>query len=71
MFVIEPARAPCRVTELRQDYSANFGGSLGPVASTPCRRTAVTASGVVLNCGRPDILIPAKITVKPPAAMPW
>jgi len=70
VFVIEPGGTPCRVTELTQDHSANFGGSLGPVSSTPCRRTAVTARGVVLNCGGPDILIPASDSVKSPAVVP-
>jgi hypothetical protein len=28
-------------------------------------------SGVVLNCGGADILVPAKVTVKSPAVMPW
>jgi len=70
VFVIEPGGTPCRVTELTQDYSANFGGSLGSVSSTPCRRTAVTARGVVLKCGGPDILIPASDSVKSPAVVP-
>lgn len=30
----------------------------------------MTASNVVLNCGGPDILVPAKVTVKSPAVMP-
>lgn len=55
---------------MTQDYSANFGGSLGPVSGTPCRRTAVTASGIALNCGGPDILIPADDNVKSPAVVP-
>jgi hypothetical protein len=38
--------------------------------STSCRRTAVTASGVVLNCGGQDILIPASNSVKSPAVVP-
>jgi hypothetical protein len=71
VFVIEPGGVPCRVTELMQAYSASNGGSDGPVGSAPCRRTAVTASGVTLNCGGPDILIPAKVTAKiPDAAVP-
>jgi hypothetical protein len=44
---------------------------LESVISALCRRTAVTASGVTLNCGSPDILIPAKVTVKSPAVAPW
>lgn len=70
VFVIEPGRTPCRVTELAQDYSATFGGPVGPVSSTPCRRTAVIAGGVVLRCGGPDILIPASDAVKSPAVVP-
>ena len=70
VLVIEPGGTPCRATELTQDYSADFGGSLGPVRSTSCRRTAVTASGVVLNCGGPGILIPASSSVKSPAVVP-
>lgn len=59
VFTIEPGGAPCAVMELSQDYSANFGGSTGPVISTPCRVTAVTGRGVDLDCGGQDVLIPA------------
>ena len=73
VFVVEPDGASCRVTQLAQGYSVSFGlaAPVGPVISAACRRTAVTASGVVLNCGGPDILIPAKVTVKSPAVAPW
>ena len=71
--VVEPDGASCRVTQLAQGYSVSFGlaAPVGPVISAACRRTAVTASGVTLNCGGPDILIPAKVTVKSPAVAPW
>jgi hypothetical protein len=73
VLVVEPDRASCRVTRLAQGYSVSFGlaAPAGPVISAACRRTAVTASGVTLNCGGPDILIPAKVTVKSPAVAPW
>jgi hypothetical protein len=32
---------------------------------------AGTSYGVTLNCGGPDILIPATVTVKSPAVTPW
>jgi len=73
VFVIEPGGASCRVMQLAQGYSVSFGlaAPAGPVLSTVCRRTAVTASGVTLNCGGPDILIPAKVTVKSPEVALW
>jgi hypothetical protein len=51
------------VTELSQFYSANGGGSQGPVVTTSCLRTAVTGRGVALSCGGQDVLIPARVTV--------
>ena len=62
VFTVEPGKTPCQVTELRQDYSANFGGSQGPVTSVLCRRAAVDSSGVVLRCGGRMVLIPAKVS---------
>jgi hypothetical protein len=62
-FTIKPGGTPCQVTELSQYYSANGGGSQGPVITTACLRTAVTSAGVVLSCGGQDVLIPAKVTV--------
>jgi hypothetical protein len=61
VFIIEPGKATCQVTEQRQDYSANFGGSQGAVSTVPCRRAAVTGSGVALRCGGRAVLIPAKV----------
>jgi hypothetical protein len=66
VFIIEPGTAPCQVTEQRQDYSANFGGSQGAVSTVPCRQTAVTPSGVALRCGSRDLLIPAKVSAQSP-----
>lgn len=63
VFVIDPAAASCQVSEQRQDYSANFGGSQGTVSTVPCRRTAVTLSGVALSCGGRNVLIPAAASV--------
>lgn len=73
VFVIEPGGASCQVTQLTQGYSVSFGvaAPVGPVISAACRRTAATASGVMLNCGGPDILIPAEVTVKSPAVALW
>ena len=66
VFIIEPGKASCQVTEQRQDYSANFGGSQGAVSTVPCRRTAVTRGGVALRCGGRDVLIPAKARAQSP-----
>ena len=62
VFNIKPRQTSCQVTELRQDYSANFGGSQDAVSTVPCRRTAVTGTGVTLKCGGRDVLIPSKVT---------
>jgi len=62
VFTISPGGTSCQVTEERQDYSANFGGSQDAVSTVPCRRTAVTGTGVALNCGGRDVLIPAKVS---------
>jgi hypothetical protein len=61
VFIITPAKPSCQVTEQRQDYSANFGGSHGAVISQGCRRVAVTASGVTLSCRGRDVLVPARV----------
>jgi hypothetical protein len=62
VFRIEPGATSCRVAELRQDYSANFGGSKGAVISVPCRLTAVTGRGVTLRCAGHRVLIPARVS---------
>jgi hypothetical protein len=62
VFSIEPGSSPCQVTEQHQDYSANFGGSQGPVIAASCRLTAVTRGGVTLRCGGQDVLLPAKVS---------
>lgn len=64
VFTIEPGGTACQVTELSQDYSANFGGSAGPVSAISCRRTAVSRRGVALRCGGQDVLIPAQVSVR-------
>jgi hypothetical protein len=64
VFSIDPGGATCQVTELGQDYSANFGGSAGPVITTSCRLAAVTGNGVTLGCGRQDVLIPSTVRVR-------
>jgi len=61
VFTLEPGGTPCRVTELSQGYSANFGGSTGPIIATSCLRRAVTTNGVMLRCAGQDLLIPAKV----------
>jgi hypothetical protein len=63
VFTIKSGGASCQVTELSQYYSANGGGSQGPVTTTPCLRTAVTSGGVALSCGGQDVLIPAKVAL--------
>ena len=50
------------MTEQRQSYSANFGGSRGAVHTVTCSRTAVTRKGVLLSCAGRDVLIPAKVS---------
>jgi hypothetical protein len=62
VFVIEPGGLPCQVTELRQAFSANFGGSHGRVSRVSCRRLAAAASGVDLSCEGQRVLIPAKVS---------
>ena len=66
VFKIEPGRTSCRVTELRQDYSANFGGSKGHVVSVPCYRKAVAGSGVMLRCAGHRVLIPGRVSAPTP-----
>jgi hypothetical protein len=62
VFTIAPGGTSCQVTEERQDYSANFGGSQDAVTTVPCRRTAVTGTGVALNCGGRDVVVPRKVS---------
>jgi hypothetical protein len=61
VFSIDPGRTACQVTELSQDYSANFGGSAGPVVTASCRLATVTGRGVTLGCGGQDVLIPSAV----------
>ena len=63
VFSIEPGRTPCQVTETSEAYSANFGGSHSAVSTTRCRLTAVTGTGVELNCGGGDEQIPASASM--------
>ena len=62
VFAVTAQGEPCQVTELSQDYSANFGGSTGPVSSTGCRVTVTTKAGVTLTCAGQELLIPVRIT---------
>ena len=62
VFVIKPGGRPCQVSELRQAYSANFGGSHGPVSTVSCRVAAVTGSGVDVSCEGQRVLIPATVS---------
>lgn len=64
VFSIDPGGTRCQVTELSRDYSANFGGSAGPVITASCRLAAVTGKGVTLSCGRQDVLIPPAVSVR-------
>ena len=63
VFAIRRSSSPCLLTELSQSYGY-AGGSLstGRIFSVPCRRTAVTAFGIMLSCARHDVLIPAAVT---------
>jgi hypothetical protein len=61
VLALQPGRTPCQVTEYSQDYSANFGGSEGPVAMTSCDQVALTRGGLTLRCGSVDYLIPATV----------
>lgn len=62
VFAVQAGGTACPVTELSQSYSANFGGSAGPIASTRCQRAGVTSAGVMLSCAGQDVLIPAAVT---------
>jgi hypothetical protein len=62
VFAIEPGGKGCAVTELTQQYSANFGGSHGKVVSAPCSVAAVSGGGVTLACAGAKLLIPATVT---------
>jgi len=62
-FVFSTGPGPrCQATELSQAYSANFGGSAGPVTPVPCRLAAVSGAGVTLGCGGHDVLIPSAVS---------
>jgi hypothetical protein len=61
VFTIESGGPSCQVTERSNFYSANGGGSTGPVSTTTCLRTAVTGEGVSLSCAGQDVLIPAHV----------
>ena len=60
-FAIKPGTQPCQVTEQSQFYMVSGGLRHGPVTTVSCQRSAVTASGVTLSCGGPDILVPAEV----------
>jgi hypothetical protein len=62
VFSVGPGGTACQVTERSQDYSANFGGSAGPVTTARCRLAAVSGAGVTLGCGGQDLLIPSAVS---------
>jgi hypothetical protein len=62
VFAITAAGKPCQVTELSQFYSANFGGSTGPVSSAGCRVMVTSQAGVTLTCAGEKLLIPVRVT---------
>ena len=64
VFSIGPGGTTCQVTELSQNYNANFGGSAGPVTAVPCRLSAVSGEGVTLGCGGQDVLIPSAVSLR-------
>ena len=59
LFAVAPGGAGCLVHQLRQAYSANFGGRKGPITVVACRRITVDRHGVVLDCAGQHVLIPA------------
>jgi hypothetical protein len=61
LFTIEPSGTPCQVSELSQGYGWSGGYRSGPVVSMPCHLAAVTGTGVMLSCGRDNVLIPASV----------
>lgn len=61
VFAITAHGKPCQVTELSQSYSANFGGSAGPVSAAGCQVTVATEAGVTLTCAGKKVLIPVRI----------
>jgi hypothetical protein len=69
VFTIEPGGTACQVTEQSQYYSANFGGSTGPVVAVACVRTGVTGRGVALSCGGQAVLIPSGLSGKRPGGI--
>ena len=62
VFSVTPGGKPCQVTELSQGYSANFGGSTGPVVTAGCLLTGPAGPDVALDCGGQHLLIPATVT---------
>lgn len=64
VFSTGPGGTTCQVTERSQDYSANFGGSAGPVTTARCRLAAVSGAGVMLGCGGQDVLIPSAVSAR-------
>lgn len=64
VFSIGSGGTTCQVSEAGQGYSANFGGSAGPVATVPCRLAAVSGEGVTLGCGGQDVLIPSAVSLR-------
>jgi hypothetical protein len=68
VFAITPGTSACQVTEQRQDYSANFGGSQSAISTVWCRTVAVTRTGVALSCRDRSVLIPARVFSASPSA---
>jgi hypothetical protein len=65
VFVVKPGTDGCQVTEQSQFYVVSGGVRHGPLTIVGCQRTAVTASGVTLECGGRRILIPATASGTP------
>jgi hypothetical protein len=60
VFVIGSGGPHCPLTDWSQDFGVP--GYTGPVTSTPCRLTAMTGKGVMLNCEGQGLLIPATLS---------
>lgn len=61
VFAIQPGGTACRVTELSQSYSANFGGSTSTISTTRCRVADAAGAGIRLSCAGQAVLIPATV----------
>ncbi len=58
-YTVAPHGASCQIVASSQAYSANFGGSTGPVITTTCQGLTETTEALVIGpCQGQDVLIP-------------